>query len=154
MAYKFRLEGILKLRKEEEKEAQMNLGKLRQEQLKLLNEVKANKETRTAWTNEYNATNSTKDEPANILLIENYLAHLDRYDFYLNDKLRKLEASIIQAISLVQEKHQATKQIQFLKDKSYAEYKKELKIKETKETDDLNMLRFINSTSHMEALEQ
>lgn len=141
MAFKFRLQGILRLREMEEKEAKIELGRLRQEEHRLEENIREILGQRSDWADRYNARGREENPESDMLIIEKFLIGLEGTQRHLEATLGQMRQRINLQIAVVEKAYKAKRQIEKLREKQKEEYEFELKAKESREIQDLTMLR-------------
>lgn len=142
MAFKFRLEGVYKIRKEEEYEAQQALGKLLQKKRSMEDNLASIRMARNDWSEVYNQKGMTSSEAMDVMLVEKYLIALDEQEKAQIMAIRTITFQIDAALKEFEAAYKARKQVEFLRDKNKAEYDEDIKRRENMETMEMTTLRF------------
>ncbi|MBX7148458.1 flagellar export protein FliJ [bacterium] len=154
MKFTFRLEGIYKLRKEEEREAQYELGRLRQEEYGIMQVLESVAAEQQKWMDIYTAEAKKENAGNYIMMIEHYFKNLDevkkRNLKFLADVQKRIDVALIK----VQATYKARKQVEYLKDKQYEEFKTEMARKEQLAMSEMSTVQFINKVRNGEGYEE
>lgn len=142
MRFRFPLEGLLRIRKEEERQAVYELQRLRHEEARLQQRIEHIRTQREIWTRAYSQLGRVEHVPEDTLLVEQYLAALDAQRNHLSRLLGTLRRDIAQAMELVSQRMRARKQLEHLREKQYREFCATMQRMERCAIDDLNTLRF------------
>lgn len=145
MAFKFRMEVLLKIKKEEERQAQLKLAELRRREHALALKIQELVKSRSDWTLTYNQEAKEMAPEKNLMLIEKYLIALEDFQRMTEFQLRELSKEIKEAVRVVEAAYKAKKQFEYVKDKQKRIYDEELTRKMAKEIEDINTVRFIRN---------
>lgn len=143
MAFRFRLESLYKIRKQEEREAEIELGRLRQLQYQLIQRREELQKEQNRWIDTYSEEGMKQDASSQLLTIERYLIALDGESQKRQREMMLLSKDIEKAIMKVEERYRSRKQIEHLRDKMKGEYEELIQQKERKDTAEMTLLRFV-----------
>lgn len=142
--FKFRLEGLYRLRKEEERQALFLVQELRQKEIFLLQEIRRVGDERQEWTRKYNGIGLEPNSQSDLFMIEQYFIVLEKEERTLQDNLTKVYRDLESAVAKVKLTYRARRQIERLKEKQQEEYDAEIKRKEMRDIDEFNALNFVH----------
>lgn len=142
MRFRFPLEGLLRIRKEEERQAMYELQRLRHEEARLQQRIEHIRAQRDIWTRAYSQLGRVEHVSEDTLLVEQYLAALDAQRNHLSRLLGALRRDIAQAMELVSQRMRARRQLEHLREKQYREFCAAVQRMERRAMDDMNTLRF------------
>lgn len=139
--FKFRLQKLYTLRKEEERQSLLIVQTLRQKEIFFLRNLDEVRQERGLWCQKYNKAGQSGNS-AEISLIEDYLSALEKQETELSLACLSIEKEIQKALEEVQKTYQARRQVEHLKDKQKSNYEEELRRLERRSVDEWNALRF------------
>lgn len=142
MPFKFKLEMLLRMRKEEEREASLHLQELRQKENVILQRISFISDERKSWVRSYTDMGKQEHDSSELLLIEQYLGALDVQRMQCQQALGNMQAEISSAMEELQRKMTARKQLDHLRENQYEAYMHELQKKERKQVEEIVSLRF------------
>ncbi|GEM_PF-4520272 len=138
----FRLEGLLRLRREEERQAFYEVQRLRQRELECERDIFFIREERAKWVGAYDTVARATVLSHDMQLIEQYLGALDHRQLQRTKTLQGIRQQIAGALHTARLAMQARKQIEHLKEQQYRIYCEEVARAERRAVDELNMMRF------------
>lgn len=141
--FKFKMEGLYKLRKEEERQEMMVMAKLRERETDLNRKMKAIENKRGVWVENYNSVGSSYQKGEDVYLIEQYLSALDLQKIKMEDQMRNLQREIQQELVRLEKAFTARKQVESFKEKQEERWREEIRKKENYILDEMNNIRFI-----------
>lgn len=144
MPFKFRLEVVLKLRKEQEREIQMQLAALRQQEFQITQRLGQIAEERRSWVSIYNEEGKRIGAEKRLLIIGHYFSALDSETARHVKVLKDLNEQIDEVSAKAKRAYRATKQIEHIRDLQKERYELEKKQKENRDTAELVALRFVS----------
>jgi flagellar FliJ protein len=133
--YKFNLEKILQLRKFKEEECKLALGQA----IGVLNMIE--NEIKQTALKRHGANTKRYENPAEILLWENYILRLDLEAKNLTEKAAQAEIVVEEKRELYMEAQRDLKAMEKLKEKQMKEHRKEMLNAEMNEVDDITAAR-------------
>lgn len=149
--FKFRLEGLYKVRKEEERQALFAVQGLRQKEVFLHQSLRHLAQERAEWICHYNQTGQESGSPAELLLIEQYLISLESQERHQKNQLRLLQQEIQKALEEVQRTYRARRQVEHVRERQKALFDEASRRIDRRETDDLTSLRHLHEAERKEA---
>ncbi len=142
--FRFKLEGILKMRRETERQCEMEVQRIQALiQNILLRQTQIIAE-QTQWRQSFNDPAATFSWRS---LIENYLIALDHESAYQERVQAGLEVEMKEAQEKLKEAYKARKQVEHLKDKQRQEYLQKINKLMEKEMAEMTILRFVRNQS-------
>ncbi len=140
--FKFRLEAVYKYRKELEKQAILEVERLRQEELKIANDIERIRMQHQSWAGHYNEAGQTSNQADRVILITQYLAALDLQQRQREQDHKQIIQIIGKAIEVVRQAYRARRQIEYLREKQWGEFQENVKKQEARDLDQASSLRF------------
>ncbi len=152
--FQFRLEGIYKLRKEAERECELEVQKLRFTEGQILNRLQEISNDEFKWSEVYNDigqkdTPLTTDQEGGVvhvtewrMMVENYLISLEAERRSWQNQLSKMKIEIQKAMAKLQEAYRARKQVEHLKELQHRQYREEMERQQQKESEEMSVIRF------------
>ncbi len=136
--FKFSLEKVLSLRKSEEKQAQIELGKAQS----VVNDLNAQLKYIASERIKSNESRSNSSDLSFLMSIENYIEGLDYKKEILLEELAKAQIILEEKRTIVIEAIKKRKSLEKLKEKQFEAYKKEYNREEEKILDEINNSKF------------
>lgn len=142
--FRFRMEKIFRLRKEEERQAQMEVQRLRLEESRILERIRSLTAQQELWTEAYNRA-AVHDGSESVLLVEQYLVALDNERQHQELELQRHQEILARALKKLEEAHRARRQIEHLRDIKKQEYDQESRWAEQKDLGEIAVLRYVQN---------
>lgn len=139
--FRFRLEGIFRLRREQEREAMLEVQRMRHELETTQHRIKTLGDERSAWVKVYNGATLETGGERNRWLIEQYLVGLDRETLHQHAMEKRWMQQLERAMNAARLAMRARKQVEYLRDRQWEAHQQELKWQEIKMLDELSVLR-------------
>ncbi|QQR81121.1 MAG: flagellar export protein FliJ [Deltaproteobacteria bacterium] len=146
--FHFKLEGILKLRREAERQCEMEVQRIQaliQGIYTRMNQISLEQDI---WRKSYNEAGSNH---AWLFLIENYLVTLEQESVYQERNLQGLQDESQLAQEKLKEAYKARRQVEHLKEKQHHEYLQKMNKLMEKEMSEMTILRFAHRQLEMES---
>ncbi len=143
MPFKFRMNVLLKIRKEEERQAQIRLGELRKIENEIVVRINTAVLGRTEWSRNYNDEARKAAPERELMLIEKYLIALEGHQRLAETELRELSKEVKVAVANVEKAYKGKKQMEYLRDKQKKDYDDSMELRIKKETEEINLVRFV-----------
>ncbi len=144
MAFNFRLEALLRLRKSLKEQAEQELARWirrRENVINIIRQLKSDIETERHKLN-VNISNGIKASEYQQQV--EYIDLLFRKLTYRTEQLKSIEDNLIKARQLLKERHMELQVVEKLKEKAYDKYLFEEFQKEQKEADELATIKYIS----------
>ncbi len=136
--FRFKLEGILKIRREEERQREAEVQRIQA----LIRDVVLRMNQIASEQNQWRKSHDEVENHAWIQMIEQYLLALEHEAKYQTQTLSDLETELLDAQEKLKEAYKARRQVEHLKDKQKSEYIKALNKMIEKEMSEMTILRF------------
>jgi flagellar export protein FliJ len=143
MKFVFRLEAFYRLRKEEERQAQIELGRQQKEKVILEQALASIIEEERHWADVYNSSSSLPSAGHEMVLTEQYLIVLEDRRRFQNVLIRKKEEDVRKAQMVVAAAFKARKQIELLREKHKEAFDLEEHLQEKRQAMEMAQLRFV-----------
>ena len=143
--FRFPMEVLYRLRKEEERQALFVVQSLRQKLSALEHLIQTLENERREWIYFYNELGKKQDGQSEILLAEQYLIMLERQQRHKAEEARLVIKDIDKALVEVKKAYQARRQVEHLRETRKEAYDLEIQKMERRDVDEMNALRFVHN---------
>ena len=141
--YSFRLENILKIRKQVEERIELRFAMKNAEFLKVAKELNKTKEMLRGFIKRNSGIDGTFTA-ADIIAIDSYIVRLEKTIETLGVQYDKKKNELEEIRLVLNEARKARKLLENLKERSYQKYIDEVNKEEADESDDINQKLFMN----------
>ncbi len=136
------MESLYRLRREEEREAQRLVARLRGELAGLEVNLADNRNKRANWIQTYNEIGNNYKDGEQVLLIEQYLISLEKQEQKINDDIKETQYKINLAVKEWEKAYRLRRQVEYIKEKQLQQYHVDLNHHFQKEMDQFATMQF------------
>ncbi|MBI4239294.1 MAG: flagellar export protein FliJ [Deltaproteobacteria bacterium] len=140
--FRFRLEGLFRYRREQEREAVLEVQRVRREMDAAEQRIVTLQDERGAWMRVYSETGRKENATRELWLIEQYFSAIDQQVAHFTVLARRWREELDRVIELARGAMRARRQVEYLRERQAAEYQSEVRRADLRLTDEMNSLRY------------
>lgn len=140
--FRFRLEGLFRYRREQEREAVLEVQRVRREMDSAELRIASLQEERGAWMRVYNETGRAENAGRELWLIEQYFAAIDQQVTHFTVLARRWREELERVVELARTAMRARRQVEHLRERQFTQYQVEVRHADMRQADEMNSLRY------------